>query len=173
MGYLGLDPIVRQSGGKPAWTGHISRAGPGHTRMLLVEAAHAAVRAPGPLRAFYVRIKARRGPAIAAVATARKLAILAWHLLTEDADYRWAPVHLTATKFRAVELTAGCPSRRGKVPGPGGSLERQRRARAADRVLLERAEAEYVALVTSRRARDAVAATGERLSGRRPAAPRS
>jgi transposase len=27
VGYLGLDPIVRQSGGRPAYTGHISHAG--------------------------------------------------------------------------------------------------------------------------------------------------
>jgi transposase len=173
VGYLGLDPIVRQSGGKPAWTGHISRSGKGHTRMLLVEAAHAAVRTPGPLRAFYARVKARRGPGIAAVATARKIAVLAWHLLSEDTDYRWAPEQLTTTKIRAVELKAGSPSRRGRVPGPGGSFERIRQARAADRALLERAEAEYVALVTEQQRRDAAATTGERLSGRRPAAPRS
>lgn len=173
VGYLGLDPIVRQSGGKPAWTGHISRSGKGHTRMLLVEAAHAAARAPGPLRAFYARVARRRGPAIAAVATARKLAVLAWHLLTEDTDYRWAPTHLTATKVRAMELAAGSPSRRGHVPGPGGSAERARQVRAADRARLERAESEYLALVVERRAKDAAAATGERLSGRSPAAPRS
>jgi len=173
VGYLGLDPIVRQSGGKPAWTGHISRSGAGHMRMLLVEAAHAAVRTPGPLRAFYARVAARRGPAIAAVATARKIAVLAWHLLSEDTDYRWAPTYLTATKVRAMELAAGSPSRRGHVPGPGGSAERARQARAADRALLERAEADYVALVAERVARDAAATTGERLSGRSLAAPRS
>jgi transposase len=173
VSYLGLDPLVRQSGSRRAWTGPISHAGQGHARMLLVEAAHAAVRVPGPLRASYVRLAARRGPSIAAVAIARKLAVLAWHLLTHDADYRWAPERLTATKVRSLELRAGAPSRRGRVPAPGGSEERRVRAQAADRIRLERAEAEYVALVEERRASDAAAAKGERLSGQRPAAPRS
>jgi len=172
VGYLGLDPIVRQSG-RRSWTGHISRAGQGHTRMLLVEAAHAAVRAPGPLRAFYVRVAARRGPSIAAVAVARKLAVLAWHLLTHETEYRWAPADLTEGKVRRVELAAGSPDLRGRARGDGHAVERRRRTRAADRSRLERAETEYVAFVAERRRSDAAAATGERLSGRRPAAPRS
>jgi len=40
-----------------------------------------------PLHAFFVRIRARRGHQIAAVAVARKLAVLCWHLLTKDEDY--------------------------------------------------------------------------------------
>jgi hypothetical protein len=34
VGYLGLDPRVRQSGNKPAYTGHISRQGQAHARGL-------------------------------------------------------------------------------------------------------------------------------------------
>src|SRR5450759_1403004 len=49
VGYLGLDPKVRQSGGRPAYTGHISRQGQAHARGLLVEAAWIVVRSPGPL----------------------------------------------------------------------------------------------------------------------------
>ena len=51
---------------------------------MLVEAAWAAARSPGPLRAFYKRISSRRGKHVAAVATARKLAIIIWHMLTKD-----------------------------------------------------------------------------------------
>lgn len=61
VGYLGLDPRVRQSGEKAARHGHISRAGQAHARGLLIEAAHTAIRTPGPLRAFHARIAARRG----------------------------------------------------------------------------------------------------------------
>jgi transposase len=43
---------------------------------MLVEAAWAAFQAPGPLRAFFLRIRARRGLQIAAVAAARKLTVL-------------------------------------------------------------------------------------------------
>jgi len=119
VGYLGLDPRVRQSGARPAHTGHISRQGQAHARALLVEAAHSAIRVPGPLRAFYQRIRGRRGAQIAIVAVARKLAVLAWHLLTHDADYRWQPASLAAQKRRRVELKAGAPSRRGRQTRSG------------------------------------------------------
>jgi transposase len=48
---------------------------------MLVEAAWAAAKTPGPLRAFYHRVRARRGMQVAVVATARKLATLCWHLV--------------------------------------------------------------------------------------------
>ena len=48
---------------------------------MLVEAAHIAVRSPGPLCAFYLRLRSRRGTQVAIVATARKLAVLCWHML--------------------------------------------------------------------------------------------
>ena len=67
VAYFGLHPRVRQSGGRPARHGPITKAGRGHTRGLLVEAAWAASKAPGPLRAFYQRIQARRGKQIAVV----------------------------------------------------------------------------------------------------------
>ena len=51
-------------------------------RGVLVEAAWSASRAPGPLRAFYQRVNARRGFQKAMVATARKVTVLAWHLVT-------------------------------------------------------------------------------------------
>ena len=47
VSYLGLDPRVRQFSNRPAVIGHISHAGPVRARSVLVEAAHAAVRA-GP-----------------------------------------------------------------------------------------------------------------------------
>lgn len=163
VGYLGLDPVVRQTGGRPAWTGHISRRGPGHLRGLLVEAAHGAIRSPGPLRACHARIAARRGGQVAIVAVARKMAIIAWHLLAEGVDYRWVPLERTAQKLRGLELAAGAPHRRGGH-GPGGARERAREALARDRRVLEQAEAAYATLVASRRRpRDAGAVTGERL----------
>ncbi len=158
VSYLGLDPIVRQSGGRPAFTGHISHAGQAHVRGLLVEAALGAARVPGPLHAFYGRVAGRRGHAIAIVAVARKLAVLAWHLLTHDLDYRWAPARLTAEKIRAVELAAGAPSRRGRVPGSSDARERATLEREMERAVLAQAEAAYVAFVEARRETDAVAA---------------
>ena len=85
---------------------------------MLVEAAWAAAKAPGPLRAFFLRIRARRGHQIAAVAVARKLAVLCWHRLTKSADYQWARPALVASKLRAMELQAGQPARKGNKRGP-------------------------------------------------------
>jgi hypothetical protein len=114
VSYLGLNPSVRQSGSGPAYHGRVSKQGPGRARGLLVEAAWAAARAPGPLRAFFLRIRARRGQHVAAVATARKLAVLVWHLLTKEQDYLWVRPALHTTKLRRLELTAGHAPARGQ-----------------------------------------------------------
>ena len=82
VAYLGLDPKVRQSGEQPARSGRITKRGSASARWALVEAAWSAVQQPGPLRAFYERIRGRRGfGKIAVVAVARKLAALFWSLL--------------------------------------------------------------------------------------------
>jgi transposase len=61
VSYVGLDPRVRQSGEAPARHGHISKQGSPQARHMLCEAAWIVVRTPGPLRAFYQRVRARRG----------------------------------------------------------------------------------------------------------------
>ena len=73
--YFGLTPKVRQSGDRPARHGRISKQGNTAARKMLVEAAWSAKTAPGPLRAFFVRVHKKRGAQAAAVATARKLAV--------------------------------------------------------------------------------------------------
>jgi transposase len=52
IGYLGLDPRVRQSGLQPARSGPITKQGRAQARGMLVEAAWVAAKTPGPLRAF-------------------------------------------------------------------------------------------------------------------------
>ena len=51
VSYVGLNPRVRQSGLGLAQHGRISKRGRSHARAMLVEAAWAAAKAPGPLRA--------------------------------------------------------------------------------------------------------------------------
>jgi transposase len=111
--YLGLDPRVRQSGAGPANHGHISKRGSGSARHALVEACWSTVRQPGPIAAFYARVKAKRGHSIAIVAAARKLACLFWCLLTRGEDYAFAQPSLTKKKLRRLELAAGAPRRQG------------------------------------------------------------
>lgn len=141
VSYLGLNPSVRQSGSGPAYHGRITKQGPGRARGLLVEAAWAAARAPGALRAFFLRIRSRRGQHVAAVATARKLAVLVWHLLTKDQDYRWVRPALHATKLRRLELTAGHAPARGQR---GRAYDYNIKAiRVQERRRVEQAEKQY------------------------------
>jgi transposase len=113
VGYLGLDPRVRQSGSTPATHGRISKQGSASGRHALVEAAWSVVRQPGPLHAFYQRIRARRGHQVAVVAAARKLACLFWCMLTRCQDYAYQQPSLTKKKLRRLELTAGAPRYQG------------------------------------------------------------
>ena len=168
VSYLGLNPRVRQSGGQPAQHGRITKQGRAHARGMLVEAAWAASKTPGPLCAFNERIKARRGAQIAVVATARKLAVLCWHLVAKDEDYAFARPSLTTKKRRALELRAGLPSRRGqKGKAAAYSLKEVRRR---ENELAAQAEQAYRQLVADWQAKKpakrtgVAAATGARLS---------
>lgn len=118
VSYFGLNPRVHQSGLGAAHHGRISKVGRSHARAMLVEAAWAAAKTPGPLHAFFVRIRARRGHQVAAVAVARKLTVLCWHLLTNEEDYLWARPSLVAHKTRGMELQAGRAQKKGNTRGP-------------------------------------------------------
>jgi len=137
--YLGLDPRVRQSGTGPANHGHISKQGSGSARHALVEACWSTVRQPGPIAAFYARIKAKRGHSIAIVASARKLACLFWCLLSRGEDYAFAQPSLTAKKMRRLELAAGAPRRQGRPR----RLVDQTAMRTAERELALQAQRAY------------------------------
>jgi transposase len=141
--YLGLDPRVHQSGSEPARHGRISKQGPGETRHVLVEAAWHATRAPGPLRAFHERIAARGGGNIATVAVARKLAVIAWHMLSRGEDYAFARPSLTREKLRRLELITGAERHQGKRIGVWATREQHR----LDRELAAQAELAYRRLV--------------------------
>jgi transposase len=147
VSYFGLNPRVRQSGLAPAKHGHISKVGRAHARAMLVEAAWAAANAPGPLRAFFLRIRGHRGQQIAAVATARKLAVLTWHLLSKDQDYQWDRPALTAKKGRELELRAGMPAKKGNRRGVAAdyNIKELRNAERAAVEVAERAYARFVA----------------------------
>jgi transposase len=139
VAYLGLDPIVRQSGSTEASYGRISKRGTAAGRYALVEASWSVVRSPGPLRAFFERTKARRGAQVAIVATARKLACLFWTLLTRGEDYAFGQPTLLRKKLRKIELVAGAPKGEGGV----GSWHAPEVIRMQERQLAEQAEAAY------------------------------
>jgi hypothetical protein len=77
----------------------------------------------------------------AAVAVARKLAVLIWHMLTKGEDYAWGRPLLMARKLRNLELAAGPaakPGKRGSAYEYGIPERRQ-----ADRAQAEQAERAY------------------------------
>ncbi len=168
VSYFGLNPRIRQSGLGAAHHGRISKVGRSHARAMLVEAAWAAAKTPGPLHAFFVRIRARRGHQIAAVAVARKLTVLCWHLLTKEQDYLWARPALVANKVRTMELQAGKPQKKGNRRGAAYAYNikvlREREMRIA-----EQAERSYEHLVAQWRPRRPKAGVRGRL---KPAGPR-
>jgi transposase len=147
VGYLGLHPTVRQSGNGPARHGRLSKEGPAAARHVLVEAAWSAAKSPGPLRAFAERTAARRGRHVATVAVARKLAVLAWNLLTRGEDYAFVRPSLMRRKLRRLELTAGAaPAKTGPKGEPthwGNPMQDR-----AERELVEQGEAAYRRLVS-------------------------
>jgi len=147
VSYLGLDPKVRQSGITAAKHGRISKQGASQARQMLTEAAFVAVSTAGPMRAFYERVRARRGSQIAIVAVARKLAVLFWHLLTREQDYAFQRPSLTGKKLRGLELTAGAERQPGRRNLATKNAYSQGAERARERELSEHAEVAYRRLV--------------------------
>ena len=144
----GLDPKVRQSGEAPARSGRISKRGSASARWALVEAAWTAVRQPGPLHAFYERTRGRRGHGKAIVASARKLAVLFWCMLTRGEDYAHQQPSLTA---RSSASSNSKPAPR-STPRPPRDLVEQPGDPPAERQLAEQAETSYKRLVQDQQA---------------------
>jgi len=111
--YFGLIPSVHQSAER-AYYGKITKQGNSNVRWLLVEVAHHAGRHPGPLGHQFQRIARKKGANVALVAIARKLAVLAWHLLTKGEPYRYASPVATEKKLADLPVparAASAPSR--------------------------------------------------------------
>ncbi len=112
--YFGLVPTVSQSADK-CYHGHITKAGRSHARWLAVEAAQSVAMSSSPLTATYHRVRRKKGHNVAVTALARKLVVLAWHMLHSGEPYRYAPVARTRHKLRRVTPGAR-PARIGQVP---------------------------------------------------------
>lgn len=103
--YLGLVPSTRQSANH-CYHGPITKAGRSHTRWMLVQAAHQYRKHPGPLGNFFRKLRKRKNYNVAVVGTARKLAVIAWHLLTRQEPYRYAVPKSTETKLAGLRVRA-------------------------------------------------------------------
>jgi len=137
--YLGLVPSTHQSG-RHCYHGPITKAGHRHARSLLVQAAQNLTDHPGPLGAFFRRVAKRRGHNVAVVATARKLVVIAWHMLKANEPYRYARPQAVEYKLEHLRVKATGEKRKlgvakGTPRSPTyGSGQRRQRVRSLSQV---------------------------------------
>jgi transposase len=103
--YLGLVPRTKQSASH-TYHGPITKAGNRQARALLVQAAQQVGRHPGPLGHFFRKLAKRKNRNVAVVATARKLVVIAWQLLTKNEPYRYAQPAVTERKLQKLRVKA-------------------------------------------------------------------
>ena len=123
------------AGAGPPWPDLQARDRPRHG-IALVEAAWSrdGTRPAARLRRTDPRPPRRQ---IAAVAVARKLAVVAWHLLTRDEDYAYERPRLTCGKLRRLDCSpAPQPAHPDPVCASAPPSEHERRASAAGRARL-------------------------------------
>jgi transposase len=112
---LGLAPSTRGSGNK-TYHGSITKQGNSHARWLLVQAAQHLHHNPGPLGVFFRRLKTKKNHNVAVVAAARKMATIAWWMLTRNEPYRYANPKTTQTKLARLRIRATQARRKGGNP---------------------------------------------------------
>lgn len=86
VSWAGLAPSLHQSG-DVEYHGNITKRGSTMLRWIMVEAARVATVFDPRLRAFYERVKARRGDQKAVVAVANKMLKIIWFMLTRKEPY--------------------------------------------------------------------------------------
>ena len=103
--YAGLVPSTHASGGK-VWHGRLTKQGNRWLRWAVVEAVIPAICSNGELRSYYERIRYKKGPKAAKLATARRLLAIVYRVLKEKDPFKLYKIEL---KTRA-ELPSFDPS---------------------------------------------------------------
>jgi hypothetical protein len=103
--YLGLVPSVRQSA-EHCYYGPITRHGNGKARWMLIQAAQHVALHPGPLGVFFRRLRRKKNHNVTVVACARKLAVIAYHMLKNNEPYRYAQPRPTQYKLARLRVRA-------------------------------------------------------------------
>lgn len=88
--YAGLVPSTYASGGK-VYHGRLLPMSNKWLRWAFVEAAWVAIRGSAYCKSFFERRKMNKGPHTAAIALARRLSEIVWHVLTEGRSYEERP----------------------------------------------------------------------------------
>ena len=84
--YFGLTPGSRNSGDKER-LGRITKAGSGMARWVLGQASKHILRTDPAMRAWFKKIKRKKGGGVARVAVMRRMATILWHMLTKRKTY--------------------------------------------------------------------------------------
>ena len=100
--YFGLTPGCRNSGETTDRLGSITKDGSRLARFLLGQLVLHVLKRDATMRAWYARIKHRRGSKIARVAVMRRLTTILWHMLKHQEPYRVGGMTRLAAR-RAVE----------------------------------------------------------------------
>ena len=115
--YLGLSPSTRQSGAH-CYHGPITKRGNSKARWMLIQATQRMDINPGPLGVFFRRLARKKNRNVAVVATARKLVVIAWHMLKNNEPYRYALPAPTRAKLITLR-TKATGQRRASGPPKG------------------------------------------------------
>ena len=86
--YWGLTPGCRNSGEATDRLGSITKQGSATARFIIGQLVLHVLRRDGSMRAWYMRIKKRRGSKIARVAVMRRLATILWHMVKHHQPYQ-------------------------------------------------------------------------------------
>jgi transposase len=86
--YWGLTPGCRNSGEATDRLGSITKQGSAMARFILAQVILHVLRRDASVRAWYTRIKRRRGSKIARVAVMRRLTTVIWHMVKHREPYR-------------------------------------------------------------------------------------
>ena len=84
--YFGLTPGSRSSGEKER-LGRITKAGSSMARWVLGQASKHILRTDPAMRAWFKKIKRKKGGGVARVAVMRRMATVLWHMLTKRKTY--------------------------------------------------------------------------------------
>jgi transposase len=101
--FFGLTPGCRNSGEATQRLGSITKRGSKMVRYLLNQAVIKVLRFDGAMRAWFKRIKNRRGAKIARVAVMRRLTTILWHMLKRKQKYRYESPIKKHKEFEAFE----------------------------------------------------------------------
>ena len=91
--YAGIVPSTYASGGK-VWHGRITKQGNRWLRWAIVEAVKPAISSNGELRRYYERIRYKKGPKAAKLATARRLLAIVYRVLKEKDPFKLYKIDL-------------------------------------------------------------------------------